>query len=118
MFIIFGFRRRAYRLATVFANCGHCHTPAAQAVVRVRRFFTLFFIPLIPLGSKYRSTCTMCGGAYSLTKEQADTAVQQAQAQRVAADQAQQGQTPSPPTVIESPVIAATTQPTEGNPPQ
>ena len=58
MLLIFGVRRRGYRMVNVFAMCGVCHTPAAQAVTRVRTFFTFFFIPLIPLGSKYRSTCT------------------------------------------------------------
>ena len=86
MLIIFGLRRRGYRLANVFAMCGICHTPAAQAVVRIKTFFTLFFIPLIPVGTKYRSTCTMCGGTIELSRDQADQAMvtmqqQQAQAQ-------------------------------------
>ena len=94
MLLIFGIRRRGYRIATVFAICGQCHTPAAQAIVRVKTFFTFFFIPLIPLGAKYRSTCTMCGTVVNLTKEQAETGVQQAQAQRANAQaQAQQTQT-------------------------
>ena len=69
-FILFGIRRRAQRLGTVLQLCSWCHTPAAQSVIRVRTFFTLFFIPLIPLGSKYRATCTMCGSTVSITKEQ------------------------------------------------
>jgi hypothetical protein len=84
--LIFGMRRRGYRIANVFAMCGICHSPAAQAVVKVRTFFTFFFIPLIPLGTKYRSTCTMCGGVTELNQAQADQAVatmnqQRAQAQ-------------------------------------
>jgi hypothetical protein len=92
--LIFGLRRRGYRMANVFAMCGVCHTPAAQAVARVKTFFTFFFIPLIPLGTKYRSTCTMCGATISLTKEQAEAAVEHA---RVAHQQAQAGQVPSAP---------------------
>jgi zinc-ribbon family len=76
--LIFGVRRRGYRMANVFAMCGVCHTPAAQAIARVKTFFTFFFIPLIPLGSKYRSTCTMCGATVSLTKEQAEAGVEAA----------------------------------------
>ena len=75
MLIIFGLRRRGHRLANVFALCGVCHSPAAQGIVRIKTFFTLFFIPLIPLGSKYRSVCTMCGATSNLTKEQADHAM-------------------------------------------
>jgi zinc-ribbon family len=72
MIILFGFRRRASRLATIFVMCAHCHTPAAHALTRTRRYFTLFFIPLIPLGTKYFTTCTMCGHVTQITKEGAD----------------------------------------------
>ena len=64
-----------------FELCSRCHTAAAQSVIRVRTFFTLFFVPLIPLGSKYHATCTICGSTVSVTKEQAS--------QLVASDQAQ-----------------------------
>lgn len=95
MLLIFGVRRRGQRLATIFAMCGICHSPAAQAVVRIKTFFTFFFIPLIPLGSKYRSTCTLCGGSVSLTREQADHAVATMQEQRAAAPAPGPGQ-PAP----------------------
>jgi hypothetical protein len=72
MIILFGFRRKASRLATIFVMCGHCHTPAAHALTRTRRYFTLFFIPIIPLGTKYFTTCTMCGAVTQITKEGAD----------------------------------------------
>ena len=81
MLIIFGLRRRGHRLANVFAMCGVCHSPAAQGIIRVKTFFTLFFIPLIPVGTKYRSVCTMCGATNNLTREQADHAVASAQQQ-------------------------------------
>jgi hypothetical protein len=72
MIILFGFRRKSSRLANVFVMCGHCHTPAAHALTRTRRYFTLFFIPIIPLGTKYFTTCTMCGHVTQITKEGAD----------------------------------------------
>lgn len=71
MFLIFGIKRKAQRIASVFALCGSCRTPAAQVVVRIRVFFSLFFVPIIPLGSTYRSTCTMCGRTVRITKEAA-----------------------------------------------
>jgi hypothetical protein len=83
--IIFGIRRRGHRLANVFALCGVCRSPAAQGVIRIKTFFTLFFIPLIPLGSKYRSVCTMCGATTNLTKQQADHAMVTARQQRAEA---------------------------------
>jgi zinc-ribbon family len=81
VFILFGIRRKAQRLAVVLSLCASCHTPAAQAITRIRTFFTLFFIPVIPLGSTYRTTCTMCGATFRVTKEQAEQLVGSAQAQ-------------------------------------
>jgi hypothetical protein len=72
MIILFGFRRKSARLATIFVMCARCHTPAAHALNRTRRYFTLFFIPIIPLGTKYFTTCTMCGHVTQITKEGAD----------------------------------------------
>src|SRR5580700_8692298 len=72
MIILFGIRRRVVRLATIFVMCGYCHTPAAHALTRGRRYFTLFFVPVIPLSTKYYTTCTLCGRATHITKEGAD----------------------------------------------
>ncbi len=83
MFILFGFRRRSARLGAVFAMCQFCHTPAAQQVVRTRRYFTLFFVPVIPLGSSYATTCTMCGRSSRITAEAAQQLVATAQQQGV-----------------------------------
>jgi hypothetical protein len=71
MFVIFGIKRLRRRLATMLAICGQCGTPAAQVVIRVSTWFSLFFIPVVPLGSKYFSTCTLCGKSMKLVKEQA-----------------------------------------------
>jgi len=72
MIILFGFRRKSSRLATIFVMCARCSTPAAHALTRSRRYFTLFFIPIIPLGTKYFTTCTMCGHVTQITKEGAE----------------------------------------------
>jgi hypothetical protein len=96
VFFIFGIRRKASRLATVFFVCTLCHTPAAQAVTRVRTFFTLFFVPLIPLGSSYRTTCTFCGRSVKITKDGADQLVASANAQA-------QTSPPPPPPAFSSP---------------
>jgi zinc-ribbon family len=71
MFLIFGIKRMVRRLGTVFAMCGHCHSPAAQVIVRRSTWLSLFFIPVIPLGSKYISTCTLCGSSTRIEKDQA-----------------------------------------------
>jgi hypothetical protein len=107
--IIFGIKRKAYRLATVFAMCGICQTPAAQVVSRVRTFFSLFFIPIVPVSSSYRSTCTMCGGSVKITKEAAQHTV--AGAERASAEQNNVATNPAPlpgsppPAVPGSPIV-------------
>jgi hypothetical protein len=83
MFLIFGIKRLKRRLATMLAICGQCSTPAAQVIVRTSTWFSLFFIPVIPLGNKYISTCTLCGMSVKLDKAQALEMV--AAAQQVAA---------------------------------
>jgi hypothetical protein len=113
MFIIFGVQRKVARMATVLALCGFCHTPAAQVVTRVRSFFALFFIPVIPMGTKYRATCTMCGQTSEITPEEADQAVQ-AQALHQAANWAPAGSgPPASPVTGTSPIWA----PPPGPPP-
>jgi hypothetical protein len=81
VFIIFGLKRKAHRLATIFAMCLDCQTPAAQVLVSVRSFFSLFFVPVVPLGTKYRTTCTMCGTSTTVSAEYADRLMATAQAQ-------------------------------------
>jgi len=77
---IVGLRQKSYRLATAFAMCSLCHTPAAQVLSRARTFVTLFFVPVAPVTTRYQTTCTMCGGAVKLTKEAADRLLSTVQA--------------------------------------
>jgi hypothetical protein len=96
-FIIFGIKRKGYLLIRIFAVCGLCQTPAAQTVTRIRTFFSLFFVPLIPISSRYITTCTMCGRATKITKEDADRYVASAQAQPTAPLGSQPVAPPPPP---------------------
>jgi uncharacterized Zn finger protein len=74
VFVIFGFRTRVAILATISYICETCGVAAAHRVVRRRRWFTLFFIPVIPLGpAKHTDTCINCGRVRLLTKEQAES---------------------------------------------
>jgi hypothetical protein len=88
MLIIFGIKRVRRRLATMLAVCSRCGTPAAQVIIRRSRWFSVFFIPVIPLGSSYASICTLCGSSTRLDKFQAQ--------QVVAAAQQLSPQTPQP----------------------
>jgi hypothetical protein len=72
MFLIFGIGTKAYRLGAPVLRCPHCGATAAQVVWRRARRFTLFFIPLIPLGSTYAMQCTNCAATSRLSREEAD----------------------------------------------
>lgn len=49
MFILFGFRGITYGKGKGTFQCPYCEEQTSYERKRVRRFFTLFFIPLIPL---------------------------------------------------------------------
>lgn len=72
--LIWGLRTRVAVLATLTYICEVCGVSAAHRVVRRRRWFTLFFIPVFPIAAdKYTDTCINCGRVRELTKEQADS---------------------------------------------
>lgn len=70
--IIFGFRSFVKTLAMLTLVCDHCHNPAAHRIVQRSRWFTLFFIPVIPLGFSRFSICTFCGVTRKITKQEAE----------------------------------------------
>lgn len=70
--IIWGFRRYIQQLAMLTMVCQGCHNPSAHALRRALTKFTLFFIPLFPISSKYFLQCTFCGANSRMTKEQAE----------------------------------------------
>jgi hypothetical protein len=74
--------------------CGRCGNPAAHTLRKRVMKFTLFFIPLFPISSKYSTQCTFCGAQTSMQKDQAEQL--QAQVASQAQPQAPAGQ-PVPP---------------------
>jgi hypothetical protein len=71
--IIFGSRTKTALVALLFFTCGICQGEAAQRLIRVRTWFTLFFVPVFPFGhGKYVLKCAYCGGESILTRENAD----------------------------------------------
>jgi hypothetical protein len=78
--IIFGTRGYLYQLAMLTFVCGNCGNPAAHALRKYVTKFTLFFVPLFPISTKYRSQCTFCGIEHHLAKEQAEALLAQAAA--------------------------------------
>jgi len=63
--IIFGTRGVSSTKATGNFNCPQCETDRPYRHRKVTRFFTLYFIPLIPLGSKGEYVeCGHCKGTF------------------------------------------------------
>ena len=83
MILIFGIRSMRKQLAVVLAMCHRCSRPCAQTIVQIRRWFTFFFIPMIPVGTKYFSVCSMCAAGTTIQKTDAEDL--QAQAARQSA---------------------------------
>ncbi|TFC80384.1 zinc-ribbon domain-containing protein [Cryobacterium cheniae] len=71
MFLLFGTRAHQALINVVSFACAYCGTLAEQHVIKRSTKFTLFFIPLFPLSSRYINTCTHCGGTTRLTAAQA-----------------------------------------------
>ncbi|MFD8154316.1 zinc-ribbon domain-containing protein [Streptomyces sp. NPDC001046] len=70
--IIFGTKGYLYQLAILTLVCGRCGNPAAHTLRKRVTKFTLFFVPLFPISTKYQTQCTFCGAEQKLTKEQAE----------------------------------------------
>ncbi|MDD7965943.1 zinc-ribbon domain-containing protein [Actinomycetospora lemnae] len=70
--LIFGTRRTVTQLAMVVLTCVNCHRSAANAVIKAVTKFTLFFIPLFPIRTRYATQCTACGFLMWIDKGQAE----------------------------------------------
>jgi hypothetical protein len=70
--IIFGTKGYLYQLAMLTLVCGQCGNPSAHALRKRVTKFTLFFVPLFPVSTKYMTQCTFCGAEQKLSKEQAE----------------------------------------------
>ena len=75
--IIWGTRSYMYQLAMLTLVCGRCGNPAAHALRKRVMKFTLFFIPLFPISTKFSTQCTFCGAQSQVTKEQANALLDQ-----------------------------------------
>lgn len=52
-------------------TCTNCSNPTPFNLVRVARWFTLFWIPIFPYSFKYYHFCPVCNQGVQLTKQQA-----------------------------------------------
>lgn len=76
--LILGFRFSSVLLTTLLYVCERCGNNAAHELTRRVRKFTVFFIPVFPVGgAKYLDTCTVCGRVLQVPEEQARMALTQ-----------------------------------------
>ncbi|WP_327680285.1 zinc-ribbon domain-containing protein [Streptomyces sp. NBC_00467] len=87
--IIFGTKGYIFQLAILTLVCGHCGNPSAHTLRKRVTKFTLFFVPLFPVSTKYATQCTFCGMEQKIAKEQADQLLAQAAGPQGGAPQAQ-----------------------------
>lgn len=52
-------------------HCSHCNSVSNYKVFRVRKWFTLFWIPIFPFSSKYYVTCPVCSYGANVKKQEA-----------------------------------------------
>jgi len=50
--------------------CERCHNTTHWILEKQRRWIVIFFIPVIPLGTKYFAYCPICHNGYEITREQ------------------------------------------------
>ncbi|MFI0511994.1 ribosomal protein L44E [Streptomyces canus] len=71
MLILFGTKGYLYQLAILTLVCGRCGNPAAHTLRKRVTKFTLFFVPLFPISTKYATQCTFCGAENKVSADEA-----------------------------------------------
>jgi hypothetical protein len=61
MFFLFGIRTKAKAIAQQERVCTKCARPTMHAIVETKKWFTLFFVPVIPLGGNFFARCGVSG---------------------------------------------------------
>ncbi|MEU1475926.1 zinc-ribbon domain-containing protein [Streptomyces sp. NPDC001668] len=80
MLILFGTKGYLYQLAILTLVCGRCGNPAAHTLRKRVTKFTLFFVPLFPISTKYATQCTFCGAENKVSAQDAERLEAQAAA--------------------------------------
>ena len=72
MFLLIGTRAVDTVMFMVTFVCGVCGTRANQRIIREQQKVTVFFIPLLSIGTSWLIECDHCGEATRLSRGQAD----------------------------------------------
>jgi predicted RNA-binding Zn-ribbon protein involved in translation (DUF1610 family) len=71
VFLLFGINTSHKVINVVTFVCSYCGQRAVQNVVKTANRFTVFFLPLLSLSTKYYNECSNCGGQTPLSAAQA-----------------------------------------------
>ena len=76
MFFIFGWGRQTRKDfgPTLPIKCGNCNNSGFHRLLHVRKWFTLFFVPVIPYESHHFLLCDVCSRGFELHGPQVDKA--------------------------------------------
>lgn len=73
MLFLYGTKNKQKQLATSRELlCPCCNNVSRWQVVKHTTWFTMFFIPMIPLKNQYFEMCPVCKAGRKLTKKQAN----------------------------------------------
>lgn len=69
--IIFGWGYKTYKRFGFIQlnNCIYCNNSSSVELLKVTTWFTLFFIPVIPITRRYLLMCNRCKGIQEIDKE-------------------------------------------------
>ena len=78
MFFIFGWGRTTIKYfgKVMPLKCGKCNNIQYWNLIRKRKWFTLFFIPVIPYENNYYLICPICNNGILLFNDQVEKAKQ------------------------------------------
>lgn len=74
MFIIFGDKTYTKKLGEYkfSGTCPNCHNTIMLQILKESTWFTLYWIPVIPLKFRWLKACPICGINAEITKEEAN----------------------------------------------
>lgn len=72
MIVLFGTKGYREVLGVLTLVCRLCGSPAAQRLERLTTRFTLFFVPLFTVSTRYQIQCALCAGESRLDKAEAE----------------------------------------------
>jgi len=76
MFFLFGWGRQTRKDfgPTIPLKCGNCNNSGFHMLLHLKKWFTLFFIPVVPYESRHYLLCEVCSRGFELHGPQIEKA--------------------------------------------